>query len=365
VTARFPSIDVLRTIAIIVMVLVHFTENLAGYTPGIAGLGAPLFVFLSGASYFLWSDAKLARGSDAEDVSKVSVRRGLFVFGAGIAFNVLVWLPEDVFNWDVLTFIGSALLVLNAVRRLPQPICVLIACMAVLISPVLQHMADYAAFWEQGHFDYDWTLSDVVTGYLVTGYFPMFPWIALSIAGDLCASQLFARAGTGSDRARAATRTALLGLSLAAASAALLIARHAMSGTVVSRFLGGWDLYPPSTEYVLGTLGMSITLFAVGHRVLDLQPVPKRWNGLLAIAESFSRYSLTIYVLHHIVHIWPLWAYGFAQTGDPTAYWQDAMPLAMACVLALVFLAACWLVFHKLGRRRIWGLERCMRWVCD
>ncbi len=334
-TARFPSIDVLRTIAIIVMVFVHFTENLAGYTPGIAGLGAPLFVFLSGVSYFLWSDAKLARGSDAEDVSKVSVRRGLFVFGAGIAFNVLVWLPEDVFN------------------------------LAVLISPALQHMADYAAFWEQGHFDYDWTLSDVVTGYLVTGYFPMFPWIALSIAGYLCASQLFARAGTGSDRARSATRTALLGLSLAAASAALLIARHAMSGTVVSRLLGGWDLYPPSTEYVLGTLGLSITLFSVGHRVLDLQPVPRRWSGLLATAESFSRYSLTIYVLHHIVHIWPLWAYGFAQTGDPTAYWQDAMPLAMACVLAIIFLAACWLVFHKLGRRRIWGLERCMRWVCD
>jgi uncharacterized membrane protein len=365
VTTRFSSIDVLRTIAIIVMVLVHFTENLAGYTPGIAGLGAPLFVFLSGASYFLWSDAKLARGTDAQDVSKVSVRRGLFVFGAGIAFNVLVWLPEDVFNWDVLTFIGSALLVLNVLRRVPHPICVLVACMVVLISPALQNMADYAAFWEQGHFDYDWTLSDVLIGYLATGYFPMFPWIALSIAGYLCASRLFAPEGTDRDRARTATRVALLGLSLAAASAALLIARHSMSGTGVSRFLGGWDLYPPSTEYVLGTLGMAIALFAAGHRVLDLRPVPRRWNGLLATAESFSRYSLTIYVLHHIVHIWPLWMYGFAQTGDPTAYWQDAMPLGMACALATIFLAACWLVFHKFGGRRIWGLERCMRWVCD
>lgn len=364
-TTRFPSIDVLRTIAIIVMVFVHFSENLAGYTPDIAGFGAPLFVFLSGASYFLWSDAKLAGGSDAQDVSKISVRRGLFVFGAGFAFNVLVWLPEDVFNWDVLTFIGSALLVLNGLRRVPQPICVLIACMAVLISPVLQHMADYGAFWEQRHFDYDWTLSDVLTGFLVTGYFPIFPWIALSIAGYLCASRLFARAGADCDRVRRTRDLGIIGLSLAAASVVLIMARPAMPDGVALRYFIGWDLYPPSTEYALGTIGMAILLFAVGHRFLDLQPAPSRLNGVLAIAESFSRYSLTIYVLHHIVHIWPLWMYGLAQTGDPTAFWEDAMPVGTACVLATLFLLACWLVFHKFGARRIWGLERCMRWVCD
>jgi len=365
VTARFSSIDVLRTIAIFVMVFVHFSENLAGYTPDIAGFGAPLFVFLSGASYFLWSDGKLARGSDEQSVSKISVRRGLFVFGAGFAFNVLIWLPEDVFNWDVLTFIGSALLVLNILRRVPQPVCVFIACIVVLISPVLQQMADYVAFWEQGHFDYDWTLSDVLTGFIATGYFPMFPWIALSIAGYLCASQLFARTGTNHDRARMTNRLTLLGLSLAVASGVVIISRPLISSSAASRFLGGWDLYPPSTEYVLGTIGMAIVLFAVGHRLLDLQPVPRRWRGLVATAESFSRYSLTIYILHHIVHIWPLWVYGFSTTGDPQGYWQEAMPLWMACVLATIFLVGCWLLFHKFGARRIWGLERCMRWVCD
>lgn len=364
-TTRYSSIDVLRTIAIIVMVVVHFSENLAGYTPGVAGLGAPLFVFLSGASYFLWSDGKGARQSSSQEVSKVSVRRGLFVFGAGIAFTVLVWLPEDVFNWDVLTFIGSALLVLNVLRCVPKSICVLVACLAVILSPVLQHIADYPAFWEQGYFDYDWTLSDVVLGYLVAGYFPIFPWIALSIAGYLCASHLFTRDGAECDRARASKRMALLGLSLAAASAILVIARPMMTNVVASRFFGGWALYPPSLEYVMGTLGMAIVLFSVLHRFLDLQPVPKSWNGPLAVAEMFSRYSLTIYVLHHIVHIWPLWMVGYSQTGEPTAFWQQALTLDWACVLAAGFLVACWLVFHKLGARRIWGLEHCMRWVCD
>ena len=92
-TGRLVSIDLLRTIAIVTMVLVHFAENLSGHTPAFAGIGAPLFVFLSGASYFLWSDARLARGESEVEVTRISVRRGLFVFGAGFAFNLFVWLP--------------------------------------------------------------------------------------------------------------------------------------------------------------------------------------------------------------------------------------------------------------------------------
>ena len=111
-TTRLASIDLLRTVAIVTMVLVHFTENLSGYTPPFAGLGAPLFVFLSGVSYFLWSNALVARGQADSAIERISVRRGLFIFGAGFAFNLFVWLPEDIFNWDVLTFIGSALVLL-------------------------------------------------------------------------------------------------------------------------------------------------------------------------------------------------------------------------------------------------------------
>jgi hypothetical protein len=33
--------------------------------------------------------------------------------------------------------------------------------------------------------------------------------------------------------------------------------------------------------------------------------------------------------------------------------------------LAAVFLVACGLVLRLLGPGRNWGLERCMRWLCD
>ena len=362
---RYASIDLLRTVAIFVMVFVHFGENLAGYTPRFAGFGAPLFVFLSGASYFLWSDARLARGATDEEVSKVSVRRGLFVFGAGFAFNLFVWLPEGIFNWDVLTFIGAALLFLNVARRMPRPTCVLVAVMAMLVSPVLRRMADYPAYWTNGYFECDLTLSDVLVGFLSTGYFPIFPWIAFSLAGYVTASWLFARPAPGLVGAPDPWRPARIGLALAAASLALRFARPWLPEAIASGMLGGWTMFPPTTEYVLGTLGMALALLSAAHRYIDLNPASRRFAGVLSVAKAFSGFSLSIYVLHHLVHVWPLWAYGYSRTGEPTEYWGKAMGVGPSMALAAAFLACCWLLLRVLGPDRRYGLERCMRWVCD
>ena len=198
---RFPSIDLLRAVAIALMVTVHFVENLSGaWGEGVdfnrvgwlpAGFAAPLFTFLSGVSYSIWSDG-LTRGgvSDAE-IAKRTVRRGLFLFGLGIAFNVLVWLPEETFNWDILTFIGSSLLVLAACRTMPPAIPPLIALLAVAIAPVLRALAGYADFWRLGSYEPDLTLADVWLGFLCTGYFPLFPWLAFPIAGYAVAPAIF------------------------------------------------------------------------------------------------------------------------------------------------------------------------------
>lgn len=361
-TGRLVSIDLLRTIAIVTMVLVHFAENLSGHTPAFAGIGAPLFVFLSGASYFLWSDARLARGESEVEVTRISVRRGLFVFGAGFAFNLFVWLPEDLFNWDVLTFIGSALVLLAFVRRLPRAILLLIAAMALIVAPILRGMADYPAYWESGHFECELTLSEVLVGYIATGYFPLFPWIALSLAGHATASWLFARRVA---RPRDPMRTASIGAALAAASVALLLVRPYLPEAVSTRFLGGWTMFPPTMEYALGTLGMALVLLSLGHRFVDPIAESGRFRGLFGIARTFSRYSLTIYIVHHVVHLWPLWIYGYRATGEPTAYWKLAMPVGASMALGVAFLVACLAILRAVGPRRSFGFEALMRWICD
>src|SRR5690349_14889571 len=105
---RYISIDILRTLAIFLMVIVHFVENLSGSNFVPSGFGAPLFTLLVGVSYSLWLKSQEKRQRSDSEISKITVRRGLFLFGVGFLFNIVVWLPEDTYNWDVLTFIGAA-----------------------------------------------------------------------------------------------------------------------------------------------------------------------------------------------------------------------------------------------------------------
>jgi uncharacterized membrane protein len=364
---RYPSIDILRMLAIFVMVFVHFAENLSGEHLPITGLGAPLFAMLSGVSYRLWASGQEARGKSEEDIFKVSVRRGLFVFGVGFAFNILVWLPEDTFNWDVLTFIGAALLLLNFARRLPLSISLLMAVMALVVSPFLRALAEYQTYWELGYFDPDMTLSDLVIGFLATGYFPFCPWIAYSLAGFIMASLLFREvdAADPDDVPLSPWRVVLAGGGLMLTSLLLLKIHSYLPPQLSKHVLTGWTMFPPTIEYVLGTIGMSLVLFGLAHHWVDRNPQAIQQPRWLDVAKTFSRYSLTIYVLHHIVHIWPLWIYGLAMGQEATYYWQKAMPTSAALVLASVFLAVCYFTFRSMGSEERHGIESWMRWLCD
>lgn len=361
---RYSSIDILRTLAIVVMVFVHFAENLTGKLLVIAGFGAPLFAFLSGVSYILWSNGQRTQGRSEEEISKVSVRRGLFVFGVGFAFNILVWLPEDTFNWDVLTFIGFATLLLNFLRRIPSSFAVFLAVLILFVSPLLQTLAEYNSYWVNLYFDYDLTLADVLIGFMATGYFPVFPWLAFSIAGMVTAQYLFAPARESSV-APSPWRLVSAGCGFIAASASLLILRPYMHPVLATKFFGRWTMYPPTIVYVLGTLGMSLLLFGLLMRYVDQNEKSARFVNFLRMTKTFSRYSFTLYIVHHLVHIWPLWIYGRATTDNATFYWRKAMPLTVSMPLAVVFLVACYFVLRRLGPDRNYGVESWMRWVCD
>ncbi len=356
---RYPSVDILRTVAIVVMVMVHFPENLSGYVPGYAGLGAPLFTFLSGVSYFLWVQGRQKCDTSDEEISKISIRRGLFVMGVGFAFNVFVWMPEDTFIWDVLTFIGTAILVLNLVRKQPPLILVTLAVVAVAISPALRASADWDAYWVNGYFEGDLTLTELLAGFLATGYFPVFPWIAYSLTGFVVGAYLFPadQSQTGINKVVAC------GLLLGGVVVAARICHYTAPAALVKHVFAGWSMMPPSLEYIAATLGGGMLLLAVLHRTVD-QNEALRKAGWMTIFKTFSRYAFTVYILHHVVHLYPLWIYGYVMTGEPTIYWRNAMHLAVAFPLGVLFLGVCYLVFSRIDADRRFGIEGWMRWLC-
>jgi uncharacterized membrane protein len=371
---RLPSIDILRALAIVLMIVVHFVENLSGsygsdggpflgaarygWLP--TGFAAPLFTFLSGVSYRLWLDAQTRRGRDDVTISKATVRRGLLLMLLGFAFNVVVWTPEDVFNWDVLTFIGTAILALDVVRRMPPWPTALTACLVVAVSPALRSLADYPAAWTDGSFDYDFTLHDVALGFLVTGYFPVFPWIAFPIAGFLAAPAILGPAAGGEDRGP--LRPLAGGGLLVAASAVAIALRPVLPSTLTSS-TAAWTMFPATTAYVLGTLGATVIALTLLHRRLD------GGDGRAAVAtpwaSALSRHALTIYLLHHVVHVWPLWAWGYASTGEMTSLWQVAMPAWIAVVCGLVCVVAMAVVARWMDQTRAPSAESLLRWLSD
>ena len=106
-------------------------------------------------------------------------------------------------------------------------------------------------------------------------------------------------------------------------------------------------------------------LWGILHHLVDRKRETQRLQGLFDIAKTFSRYSFTIYVLHHVVHLWPLWIYAMVSGQEATSYWMKAMSSAYSVPLAFGFLALCYGFLRWLGPERQYGLESLMRWLCD
>jgi uncharacterized membrane protein len=356
---RHTSIDLLRAVAIVLMVLVHFLENLAGAAWVPAGFGAPLFAFLAGVSFRIWLNSQEKKGVDGNGVTRVAVRRGLFLFALGFAFNVLVWLPEDTFNWDVLTMIGTVLVFLGVGRNLPSVVLGAVAGTLVVLSPFLRTQADYLSYWQENYFQCEWTLSDVTVGYLATGYFPLFPWAAFPIAGYLAGRVAFPDSGEGRVKPLATTGGCLV------LTAVLFDVGHRLLPAPVStKLLSGWTMFPASPQYVCGTLGGALLAFA-GLRVwVDERKWLAKWGSVTSLAGTMSRHSLSIYLFHHILHLWPLWLVGAVVGDEPTAYWRQAMPAWAAVALVPPCLATCYLTFSAAERWKWPTVEGFMRWLC-
>ena len=138
---------------------------------------------LSGLSLSLWLRGQRGQGRSEEQITKYLVRRGLFLFGAGLAFACLVWLPDEIFDWDILTLLGASTLVLAAVRRLPPRVLAGFCLLVLLASPPLRQLSHYASYWDDARVRLRVHAERRAPGISAERLFSLLPWIIFPVAG--------------------------------------------------------------------------------------------------------------------------------------------------------------------------------------
>lgn len=320
---RIQSIDILRGIVMVIMALDHVRDffHIAGasdsptnlattspllfFTRFITHFCAPVFVFLAGTSAFLQASRK-----PKKELSVFLIKRGLWLVFAEMAI-VTLGLTFDptyhVFILQVIWAIGTSMIILGLLVRLPFPVILLYGLLIVFFHnladvPEKMHTGPLPLWWGliHGNF-YFFQFSPDVPNRGAMIIYAFVPWSGVMALG-YCFGKLF-----HPDVDAAFRRKALLYI-----GSGLIVLFFILRGfnnygdpvpwsaqargriyTVISFFNA--NKYPPSLVYLCMTLGPAIVLLAFIEKI-KIRP----WNFFI----TYGRVPFFFYILHfYLIHI--------------------------------------------------------------
>ena len=321
--ARIASLDILRGVVILLMMLDHVRERFymhtrtgdpifdsidpdLFFTRYITHLCAPVFLFLAGLSAWLY--AHPANGPYRSPTAFL-FKRGLVIIAIELVFYYLLWAdtyPSFLFL-QILWVIGLCMIGLSLACRLNYW---LLGALGLLI--VFGHDTLAPIDFEPGGFVYMlWTIlsepNDLgqVGGLTINVSYPALPWFGVILLGYF-AGPLYAHSVSTPTR-----RKALLGIGASCLALLLLLrglniygetlpwsAQETAVETVMS-FLN-YTKYPPSLDFMLITLGIGLLLLAW------LESFRGR-NRLLGAVQDFGSVPLFLYIVHLYVLLAAYW----------------------------------------------------------
>ncbi|MHB8770624.1 MAG: heparan-alpha-glucosaminide N-acetyltransferase domain-containing protein [Syntrophales bacterium] len=371
---RVRSIDVMRGFALMCMVLVHFMvyfgDSTAANSPlhvffnhALGDWGAACFLMMMGMSQVL--SAKRRTPDNALFFQRALIRGG-YIFLVGILMLALSKGPAAIWRWDILTLMGVATVLLFACRFIPSGLILLAGALIAVATPGLRAGIDFASLWggpavqvavvsdwlpgilldPGGEFDIIWKPQEVLRGFLLTGEFPLFPWLLFPPVGFVLGRRIVAGQIRGDLPFLAIIGILLVGLGLGGAYASLL----RPGSSFVSDHLAPLSFYPDSFTMILYQLGMSLLVFAGLYFCYDVHgKAPSRVTFLVGLYNRTSRFSLTFYFLHYLLIGWPLMI--ATQIAGRNTALLGAAPSFLAGVAGLVFLETLLYVWEKRGAR--------------
>ena len=289
---RDVPVDILRGSAIAIMVCANLIPYaLALPVPFwlrlVSSVAAPLFIFISGMMVALSCSTK-------NRTFRYYLIRGGFVILIAALLDLGVQGLLPFVSVDVLYLIGISLPLAWLFLTLGLRARMLVITSVLVATPVLQ------SFWGYGALPIQVPFFPLLSGaalpgpaivihqWLIDGWFPLFPWIVLSLLGAQAGSFRW-RDGTIVSFAR--REFSLLAGGLFVAGALFL---YLWPGAMLTRYGYVELFYPPTIEFLLAITGLIFCLFALADYLVA---EGFRSDFLRAMGEC----SLAIYILHILV----------------------------------------------------------------
>jgi uncharacterized membrane protein len=195
VQERFWEIDALRGIAVVAMVLYHFSYDLAyfgvfdvGFFRSGLGLDAGRliggsFILLAGLSLTLSYGRATASRSSGGKLFRKYLSRGLRIFFYGMVITLLTWifLPNEMIVFGILHLIGASIILAYPFLNLKLP-NVALGGACVAIGSVLRDL-DVDSPWLV------WLGTDPT--FFMLDYWPIFPWFGVVLFGIAAGNALY------------------------------------------------------------------------------------------------------------------------------------------------------------------------------
>jgi len=291
---RFPWIDVLRGIAIVLMVPANLGAIWSTPHPLwfrlASSCAAPTFIALSIGMLMLHS---------TQHTLKYYIERGLMIITYGALVDIIVWQMFPFVTYDILYFIGFSLPFVYIFKNLSPFKLILMSCIIFFITPILQNTIGYhVELLEIPFSDPYWpTMSRILQNIFIDGWFPIFPWLGLAFVGAAFFRVVFATPNKAIPRK-------LICLSITAIILGLVLLfipeklfnNIANNGLVTDRQGYSEIFYPPSVIFMMIATGMVILLAKISQKISHFR--------FCNVLKLFGKFSLLIYILHQFIQVY-------------------------------------------------------------
>ncbi len=314
-SSRLTSIDALRGLVILLMLLDHVRETFFLHyqlsdpmdvmrtslglfcNRTLAHMCAPVFIFLSGLSSYLYGE----KYQGAQKASEFLLKRGLFLIILELTLVNFAWtfqFPPKLIYLQVLWAIGLSMIALSGLIFLPR--WVLIGLGFILICA--HNLLDNVHFSPESPFYIPWAILHD-RGWLTWGEhlkmrvsYPLLPWIGVISLG-YAAGPWFGKKASPEERQRQLLKWGCIALGSFFILRLLNIYGEQpwiISENIVQTMMSFFNVtkYPPSLLFICLTLGIGLLLLLFFEKLSD-----KKW---ISILTSFGAVPMFFYLLHLI-----------------------------------------------------------------